>query len=70
MAKYIKFEISDEKHEGKPVYDCLNKRTGTALAQIFWYKPWKQWTCRFNPNSVWSEDCLKDIRSFILILGA
>ena len=69
MAAYIKFEISEEVFNGKPTYDCCNKRTGTGIAQIFWYKPWKKWTCRFNPDSVWSEDCLQDIRNFILILG-
>mgnify|MGYP001382625929 FL=1 len=70
MAKYITFEDSKEKFDGKPIYNCFSKRDRFCLAEVFWYKPWKQWTCRFNPNSVWSEDCLEDVRKFILLLGA
>jgi hypothetical protein len=68
MAKFIQFVKADENHEGNPMYWIANKRSGDTIGQVFWYGPWHQWTCRFKEDSVWSQDCLADVREFILSL--
>lgn len=65
MAKFIRFDKEPEDHEGKPVFSIVNKRAGDPLGQVFWYGPWRQWCCRFSEDSVWSQDCLADVREFI-----
>lgn len=65
MAKYIRFQKTDQEYEGKPVYEIVNKRSGACIGQVFWYKPWRRWCARFKENSVWSEDCLNDVRFFM-----
>ena len=68
MAKFIRFDKADEIFEDRETYDIVNKKTGWAIGQIFWYAPWHQWTCRFKEDSVWSQDCLTDVCEFILSL--
>jgi len=67
VAKYIRFEIDPEglTHEGKPIYWIVNKRGKDTIGQIFWYPTWGLWAARFKKDSVWSEDCLADVREFI-----
>ncbi len=66
MAKYIEFKEDGQKYGKRNVYAIVNKRSGTPIGNIFWYPPWQQWTARFDDDSVWSEDCLEDVRKFIL----
>ena len=61
MAKYIRFELSDTKHAGKPVYDVVNKKSGAPLAMMFWYTRWRRWCATFKEDTVWSADCLQDV---------
>lgn len=68
MAKYITFQKDGQTFGGKDVYEVANKKSGKPLASIFWYQPWRQWTVRFDDNAVWSQDCLADVREFILSL--
>ena len=67
--KYIGFEIDNETHENRPLYNVKNIRSGDYIAQIFWYSSWRKWCVRFNEDSVWSEDCLADVRNTLLKLG-
>ena len=69
MAKFIRLSKDTEvTHEGKPVYWILNKRAGASIGQLFWYTPWRKWCARFKEDTVWSEDCLADVRKFIRTL--
>jgi len=67
MAQYIQF-ITVEPAFGHPSFSIRNKRSGTELGQIGWYPAWKQFTVHFNEMTIWSEDCLADVREFILSL--
>lgn len=57
--KHIRFD------EAGLLYSIRNNRSGGALGVVFWYAPWKQWCARFDENTVWSQDCLEDVRTFI-----
>ncbi len=65
MAKYIRYDKTDEFFNGKMLYQIINKQSGNPIGQIFWYKSWRQWCARFKEDTVWSEDCLADVREFI-----
>ena len=66
MAKYIRFEKDGQLFGGRDVYAIINKRSGVPIGNVFWYHPWRQWTVRFDEDSIWSQDCLSDVRDFIL----
>jgi hypothetical protein len=64
--KYIAIMDSGEKFGGKPLYSVMNKKSAMELAQIFWYSLWRRWCARFMQDSVWSSDCLADVREILL----
>lgn len=69
MAKYIEFKKDEiQRYGGREVYVVVNKRSGTEIGNVFWYPPWRQWTARFDEDAVWSQDCLADMREFMLSL--
>lgn len=63
MAKFIRFEES--ALDGKPAWKVVNKRAGDIIGVISWYAPWKTHICQFDPNSIWSRDCLVDVAEFM-----
>lgn len=68
--KYIKLvRIAGEEFNGKPLYGVWNKKSNDEIAQLFWYAPWRQWCARFIQDSVWSQDCLEDVRTYLLALN-
>lgn len=66
MAKYIYLELNSETVNGKPEQLVRNKRSKDILGRICWYPTWKQYVFEAAPNTIWSEDCLNDVRAFIL----
>lgn len=48
--------------DGKPLYTAMNNKSRQELARLVWYKPWRRYIVQFNPDSVWSSDCLADIQ--------
>lgn len=71
MAKFIECkEIPGLTWQGKPMYAVLNKRSGDVLARLCWYREWKQWIADFREGSIWSQDCLADVRAFLQQLNA
>jgi hypothetical protein len=70
MSKHLMFEDDGEKVFGKPEYLVRNKRTKGVLARVCWYPPWKQWVSEPAPNTIWSHDCMADMREFVLSLNA
>ncbi len=65
MRRFIRVERGAEVFNGHPTYDVVNQRSGSAIAQVFFYQPWRQWTVRFNEDSVWSDGCLAEVREFL-----
>ena len=69
VAKYIEFENDGETVYGKPEYLCKSKSGGNVLARIVWYPRWRQWVCEPAPNTIWSQDCLADMREYMVSLS-
>jgi hypothetical protein len=69
VAKYIEFENDGEFLFGKPEYLVKSKSVGSVLARIVWYPIWRQWVCEPAPNTIWSQDCLADMREYMLGLS-
>lgn len=65
MPKYIEFEDDGETVNGKPEYLVKSKTDGKVLARLCWYARWGKWVCEPAPNTIWSEDCLADMREYM-----
>jgi hypothetical protein len=65
MAKYIKFEMAGKQND-KDLFVIQNRKSGAVLGQIVWYPPWNQYVFISDENAIWSQDCLQDVREFIL----
>ena len=70
MAKHLIFEDTGEFVYGKPQYFVRNKRTKGVLARLCWYPAWKEWVSEPAPQAIWSQDCLADMREFMMGLNA
>ena len=69
VAKFIEFENDGETVYGKPEYLVKSKSGGNVLARLVWYPRWRQWVCEPAPNTIWSQDCLADMREYMLSLS-
>jgi hypothetical protein len=47
---------------GHPLYTIVNNRSNERIAELLWYAPWHRYIARFDPDSVWSADCLADVQ--------
>ena len=66
MAKFIRFEKAPPAAVAENIlWKIVNKRADDVLGVILWYPPWKMHVCQFNPDSVWSRDCLVDVAEFM-----
>lgn len=58
MSKYLKFE----RHEVVPeISDVISKRQKQCLGTILYYPPWKQYVFEPISNTIFNDECLKDI---------
>lgn len=67
MAKYIEFNEVMPPPRG--VWVIRNKSADTIIGRIEWYARWRQYVAIFTEGSVWSQDCLRDVRAFMLGLA-
>lgn len=69
--KFITIRQNDnETFEGKPVYRVYNNRSGSQLAILSYYKPWKQYVFSSREECVFNDSCLRDVLSFMDALKA
>ena len=69
-SKYLEFEKHHEP-EKKTIFVFVKaKSSGKNLAEIKWYRQWRQYTFFPMPDTVWNKDCLTDIQKFIEALMA
>lgn len=61
----VRIDTAIGPYNGHPVYSIDNNRSGQSLGNVLYYAPWKRWVARFDDDSVWSDDCLADVRDFI-----
>ena len=64
MAKFIEFD--EVMPHPKGIFLIRNKRAKDILGKIEWYPRWRQYVVEFEEGTVWSQDCLADVRAFIL----
>lgn len=61
--KYISFV---ESSEPGIAYNCINNRSKSVLAYIFYYKQWKEYCfSQANQGMIFNDGCLMDIVNFI-----
>jgi hypothetical protein len=68
--KFISIEQNNwrgepEVFEGKPVYRIFNKKDGTQLGMISWYRPWKKYVFSTKNQMAFDATCLENILDFM-----
>ena len=62
--KYITIYEIEQKPKTS-VYCVDNRRSGNKLATIKWYSAWRQYCFEPEINTIWNDECLKDIVNFL-----
>ncbi len=66
MAKWIEFMHIPQAGKMKTkVFAVINKATRDNIGQIRWYAPFRKYSFMPYPNTVYEQDCLRDIMDFI-----
>jgi hypothetical protein len=52
------------------VWYVMAKKNHDFLGEIRWHFPWRQYVFIPNPKTIYEDDCLGDIRNFLLYLDA
>jgi len=63
---YIEFVIIERKPKTN-VYS-VNKKDGTQLGLIFWHGSWRQYVFNPLPDTIWSHDCIEEIKNYLRYL--
>jgi hypothetical protein len=64
MKKWIEFKVIAEKPKTK-IYKVLSLYDNTELGAIYWYGKWRQYVFEPNAETVWSDECLKELYDFL-----
>ena len=65
VSQYLEFKEIPAPALKTKVVDVLSKRSGERLAQIRWYGPWRCYTLHPVSMTIWNEQCLMDVTSYI-----
>lgn len=69
--KHLNFLEKLSKTGKTKVITILSMHDNTNLGKIIWSGTWRQYV--FSPNieieTIWSHDCLEDLRNFIIVLN-
>lgn len=72
QSRYLRFELAEQAARKTERLLIYSQRTGTLLAEIKWFGPWRQYA--FFPNAaadtVWNPECLVDVTKAIAALTA
>ncbi len=64
--RYIVIEQrNNEIFESHPVYRVFNKKSGSQLAILSYYNPWRQYVFSSKEGCVFNDSCLRDVLSFL-----
>jgi len=66
MGKWIYFEehLPLPKHKTKR-FNVITKDAGDSIGTVAWYGPWRKYCFFPHVNTVFEQDCLRDIADFI-----
>ncbi len=66
MAKWIDFRLLDRPEGRKTdIYNVWNKEFNSLIGKVSWYAPWRKYAFYPTSNTVFEQDCLKDISDFL-----
>jgi len=64
-GKWIRFEELEQPVHRKTRRWCVLPRDGVGpLGYVEWYTPWRKYVFAPVPNTVFEQDCLRDLASF------
>jgi hypothetical protein len=72
VSEYLNFiQIRRGQSAGslKLVFDVQEKKAGFSLGVIRWHSPWKEYVFSVSQDSIWSAECLSELREFLLKLN-
>lgn len=65
MAKWIRFLDAGRSASGKTrVWLVAEKNNGPALGRVEWFARWRRYAFAPFPDTVYEQDCLRDIAEF------
>ena len=65
--KFIHFTLIGQGIKGKfQEWDCLQNKEHAVLGSVLWYSPWKKYVFVPATAVVFDEQCLADIRDFLI----
>lgn len=64
-TRYLLFLDCTPEGRRTKIVSVRSQSSGYQLAEIRWHGPWRQYTLRPEPNTIWNVECLADIRAVI-----
>lgn len=70
MSMYLNFELDREASATRKtdVWRVYSYRSGDLLGTIKWFGRWRQYAFFPEPETIWNNDCLASVESFIVDL--
>lgn len=65
--RWIEFRMKHDTGKTK-VYDVVAKERGEMLGEVKWFARWRKYAFFPAAGTLFEEDCLKDIASFLVTL--
>ena len=65
QGKWVIFALAAEQNPKTSVWNVLSKEGGETLGQVRWYGRWRKYAFFPRPNTLYENDCLRDIAGFI-----
>jgi hypothetical protein len=62
---HIRFVEDAAAESDKPVFVCLNNKTGAPLAEVYFYERWHKYVFLPSGSAVFDESCLTDVLDFL-----
>jgi len=64
--KWIDIDNVGKSKSGKTdIFNVYGKDTRSLLGHVSWFAPWRRYCFHPSQNTVFEQDCLKDIANFI-----
>lgn len=67
MASWIEFRLTGQSDSGKTyVWSVMTSDGRINLGTIKWFSNWRKYAFYPNPDTIWEQDCLTEIATFIV----
>ena len=66
MSRWITFDLAGKSRSGKTrIWYVRTRDNLTVIGMIRWYGRWRRYVYEPAPHTVYEQECLRDIASFI-----